>query len=133
MKEEIIFYSDDQGVRITNARVIVGETTYSLANITSMRKVISEPWGVALILVGIVGFVGFVAFDEPFALLLALVGMFVGVVVLPIGIFWWFGQKPIYQLHLSSASGETTALDTEDKNRVEKIVQAINEAIIQRS
>ncbi len=35
-EKEICFYSDDRGVRITNTRAIIGNTTYAMANITSV-------------------------------------------------------------------------------------------------
>ncbi|MFQ5927976.1 MAG: DUF6232 family protein [Terriglobia bacterium] len=49
-----------------------------------------------------------------------------------LGIAWWRGQRPTHHLRIASASGESSALSSENKNRIDRVIQAINEAIIQR-
>ncbi|MFQ5664642.1 MAG: DUF6232 family protein [Terriglobia bacterium] len=128
MKEEITFYSDGHGVRVTSARLIIGDTTFSLANITSVRKISTNPdrRGPLKFMVIAVG-VLFLAIALESGVL-----AFGAVVMGGLGVLWWKGQRPVYELHIASASGETAPLKSDDKNRVEKIVQAINEAMIQR-
>jgi len=43
MKEETTFYSDSHGVRVTTARLIVGEIAFSLANVRSAWKTRVNP------------------------------------------------------------------------------------------
>jgi hypothetical protein len=42
-QNEVSFYSDDSGVRVTSARFIVGNTTYAMSNITSVKKSVEDP------------------------------------------------------------------------------------------
>jgi hypothetical protein len=45
---------------------------------------------------------------------------------------WWFFQKTKHVVLLSSASGEICAMVTKDKILAERVVAAINEAIVSR-
>lgn len=129
MKEEITFYADNQGIRITSARIIIGNTTYSLANITSVRNTSARPsrrTPLKLLVIGIGVFLLGLGLESG---MVALLGVLMGA----LGSFWLKVQKPTYHLDLASASGETRALRSQDGDRVEKITQAINEAMIQRS
>jgi hypothetical protein len=47
-------------------------------------------------------------------------------------LFWRSRLKPPYAVNLSSASGESRALQSKDKEKVERIVAAIKQAIIER-
>ncbi len=55
-----------------------------------------------------------------------------GVFMLAIGVLWWKGQKTKYHLRISSASGEANAVTDFDKQRIDNIIQGVNEAIIGR-
>ena len=56
-EKETTFYSDERGVHITNARAIVGATTYSMANITSVSMAVKPADRIAGIVLIIVGFI----------------------------------------------------------------------------
>jgi hypothetical protein len=128
-KEEINFYSDNSGVRVTSSRLIIGSTTYAMLNITSVSCAAQPPSRTGPLLFLILGalsfFRGFSGHGEQ--------GLVVfGTLLLVIGGLWWKGQKTQYHLKIASASGEANAVTTTDKQRVENIIQAVNEAIIGR-
>lgn len=124
---EITFYTDEQGVRVTNTRLIVGSTTYAMGNITSVSRTIYEPslsgpiflsaFGALFLFAGFAGSAGLAVF---------------GALLLGAGILWWKGLKVTYGLRISSSSGESTPISSVNREQIEKIVQAVNEAIIGR-
>lgn len=130
MAEEISFYSDQSGVRVTDKRVILGNTTYSLANITSVSTSVEKPSLIGPILFIVIG-------------LLVLVGglggrgsagiVVFGAVVAGFGVIWYRGCKPVWHLRISSASGEATPLKSTNQQWIAGISRAINEAIIHRA
>lgn len=135
-RAEPTFYSDENGVRITSTRLIMpgktkneGPSTYTMANITSVKTEKQDPNRSAGITVAIIGVVLIVA-----GVKLNIVGMTIGGAVLIIaGVASAILVKPTYHLKIASASGEIDALPpTKDKQYVERVVTAINEAVIKR-
>ena len=55
-----------------------------------------------------------------------------GVIVLALGTLFAYTAKATYHLKITSASGEFTPISSKDERYVEKIVVAINEAMIRR-
>jgi hypothetical protein len=55
-----------------------------------------------------------------------------GVVLLGAGIAWAVLLKPTYHLRVSSASGETEPLSSKDKQYIDHVANALNEALIKR-
>lgn len=126
--KEVTFYVDEAGVRITNTRLIVPGATYAMANITSVKTETVNPSysGVFLtIVVGVAFLIGASSLKSGSAAAL-------GVLVVFAGIVWAVVLKPEYKLGVSSASGERSPLSSRDEAYIDKIVQAINEAIIHR-
>jgi hypothetical protein len=127
-EKEITFYSDDRGVRITNARLMVPNTTYAMANITSVKTDRVGPKYFGAIVTVVLGLVLlWVAGTRG----LSQAGI-LGVVLLGTGIAWGVSLKPDYHLRIFSAAGESSALSAKDKAYIEKVVQAIHEAMIHR-
>jgi hypothetical protein len=135
-RAEPTFYSDDKGVRITSTRLIIpgktaneGPATYAMANITSVKTEKIDPNRQGGIITAIIGVILIVAGIYLKTSILT-VG---GVVLLVIGLAWAILVKPTYHLKIASASGETDALPPEkDKEYIDRIVMAINEALIKR-
>jgi hypothetical protein len=127
-EKEITFYSDDRGVRVTNTRLMVPNTTYAMANISSVTTKTVDPsygWPGLFILLGLgcaVG--GFSTGSSPVGIL--------GILLLGGGAYWAYSLKPDYHLRISSTGGESTALTSRDKGYVENLVAGIHEAIIHR-
>ena len=123
MSEEVILKG--AGVMVSNSRVILGGTTYSLRNITSVRTSKSRPsyaGPTVLVLLAAVCLFSAMGGDSTGALIF-------GIVALILGVIWATQLKPIGNLIISSASGEVKALTSKDLTYVQKIARAINDAI----
>ena len=59
-------------------------------------------------------------------------GSIVGIIVLGIGILIAARAKGSYTVRIASASGEKDALELHNKARIQRIVNAINESIVER-
>jgi hypothetical protein len=127
-EKEITFYADDRGVRITNTRLMVSDKMYAMANITSVKIEEIRPNYSGPILTGVVGSV----FCVLGFTIRVWIDVTLGVLLLVAGIVWGMLLKRKYNLQISSASGESSALMDRDKAYVQKLVQAIHEAIIHR-
>ncbi|HTA27426.1 MAG TPA: DUF6232 family protein [Bacteroidia bacterium] len=123
---EANYYSLD-GVKITNTRFIVENTTYSVNGITSVRTSIISPNKTGPI------------FAIVFGAILALLGYnsssnitTIGIILAIIGIVWLLSLKTWYDLRISTAAGETDAVTSKDEDYIRKIATALNQAIIYR-
>ena len=144
MSEEITYYSDGV-IQITNARAVLGGKSYAMANITSVgiwERPPDRTPGVALTVGGLVtglcaccpalGTLGSHDSDVAgFGILFVVVGL-LGLVMLIAGIAIAATAKPSYVMRLGSASGEIDALISKDLDYVQRIVDAVNKAIIER-
>lgn len=113
MEEKIFFQQDN--IVVTNTRFSVDGQTYAMSGITSVKSKaeVVPMWAkVILFLLGLI--------------LIPLYGF--GLLVI-IGIFF---LKSRYSVMLSSASGETKALQSKDKALIDNIINALNQAIISR-
>ena len=128
MTQERTFYSDEKGVRITGTRAIFGHITYSMANISSVSTVEEPPKRAGGIWTAVIGIVVFIV-GAIAGWIWLIIG---GIVVLAIGVLGALLASGKYHVRISSASGETSALSTKDKNHCYKVAQALNEAIIHR-
>ena len=128
MATEPTFYSDERGVRITPTRAIFGSTTYAMANITSVARDEEPPRrkpGIIIAILGLIILVACVSFESA-------VGAIVGVVVLGLGTLIAAKAKATYYVKITSASGETKPTSSKDKQHIDSIVTALNEALIKR-
>lgn len=117
---EPVLYSDNDRVTVTNTRAIIDHTMYTIVNVTSVRATVLEPdrRGPLLLFAAAL----FLAiFAKPLALLVVL-----GAVV------WFFAQKTRYYMFLGTASGESSVLESLDKDLVQNTRWAVNEAIARR-
>ena len=128
MPEEITYYSDDR-VQVTSVTAVFGDKTYAMANITSVsttRKAANRTLGMVIMVVGFVitamGLTGDISIP----------GTILGLLVLASGFLAIRVPKDNYRVTFRSASGETVALVSPNREYVEGIVAAVTEAIIQR-
>jgi len=111
------------GATVTNSRIILWNKTYAMAGLTSVRSTViaaKRGWPIAVALLGLILLVG--PDTRGF-----------GVVSLVVGLIWAFSLKDQYAVTISSASGELQALVSKDKNYINDIVGAINQAIVYRN
>ena len=120
MEERTFFEQGD--VKVTNARFISNGQTYAMRNVTSVKPFEQKPpraMGVIAALIGL----GVMASGN----------FMFGVMALAAGLAVLFLIKPIYHVLLATSSGETRALKTKDRNYVNQVIQAINDAMVHRA
>lgn len=118
MDEKTFFEYDD--VKVTNARFISGNQTYAMSNVTSVKAFEETPkrfGGIVVLLIGLV---------------IAASSLVPGLVIAAAAAFYLYQQKTMYHVMLATAGGETSALKTNQKEYLSKVVSALNEAIVYR-
>ncbi|MBU0493907.1 MAG: hypothetical protein KKA73_09035 [Chloroflexi bacterium] len=131
-QEETVYYQDSQ-VRVTNARIVVGATTYALGQISSVSlklKPANRTAGAIVMVAGIIigSCVGMLAGQGN----QMSVALLIGGVIVAVGLVAILTAKDKYTMVLVSSSGEMKALVHADKTYVQKVVDAVNTAIIGR-
>lgn len=119
--KEVVFYQD-QHVTVTQARFISQGKTYAMSNISSVSLFEikrSRALEVLMIIIGL-------------SMLLAGSVRIFGVLIIIIAIALFFLLKNSYSVRIQSTSGEADGLISKDSEYVNKIVSAVNEAIIFR-
>lgn len=119
---------DEDGVTITNARVVILGTTYVLANITSVRSIGEDrPAGllrlwIALVAIGLLAiYWSFVAFGAIFLVLGA-----------GLAAIYFLVTKPKFWVQIGTAGAETRAIFFFEEARTMRVVDALNAAIVLR-
>ena len=131
---ETVYYSDDN-VSITNTRAVFSGKTYALANVTSVEMAIKPPEGQGYASVFLLGGGAAIMYglsgigSMPVQNILVLI--FIGgcVALLSIGTL---RAKPSYIVKVSSSSGEANALISPNKQYIQEVVKAVNDAIVKR-
>lgn len=133
---EQVFFAEGN-IRVTSSRFIVGDQTYAMSAVSSVRAHAEQPknldlgcafvLAVALVLFGFMGWVASGKMNSPGAWILA-----AGAALLVATLSTWRKRKPIYVVQLTTSSGEVQALTSQDWPHVHRIVEALNEAIVHR-
>jgi len=130
MSQDEVVYFQDLGITITNARAVLGAKSYAMANITSVgmgHTPANRTPGVIVALLG-VAFGGCLATASDSAT----GALIFGLVLLLSGVAIAASAKSKYAVRIGSASGESDALSSDDREHIQKIVNALNEAIVKR-
>lgn len=118
MEEKTFFEYED--VKITNARFLSGGQTYAMSNVTSVKSFQEKPkrfWAIFILIIGLM-----IAINTPV----------VGIAIAAICGFYLYKQKTIYHVMLATSGGDVSALKTYQRQYLEKVVSALNEAIVHR-
>jgi hypothetical protein len=121
-QQEKVFHSDSN-VTVTQSRFMASGRTYTMRNISSVtvfKVEKSKKLPIALLIVGC---------------LIALAGgsaSVLGIAMAIAGIIWLFMIKNDYAVRISTNAGESNSLTSANRDYVQKIVNALNEAIIHR-
>ncbi len=135
MAEKVLL--DEGGFFVSNVRFIHNMQTYAMSGVTSVNQYFEQPsrkWPIIIMILGGLGSLqtltmfrpnyelGFAAiFPEAFFLALFLLGL------------WLYLKKvPVYGVVLHSASGQQRAAECTDRMFIERIIAALNKAIILR-
>jgi len=127
---ETAYYDKDE-IFVSNKRIVLGSKTYILDNITSVDLRYIYPnlsAGSMLVLLGIVFFsLGiFLATIHILGFIFILGGVLVAIIGAIIR------NQIVYLVCLGSSSGEIDAMSSDDKQALSEIVDAINQAIIEK-
>lgn len=124
--EKSFFQYED--VTVTNTRFMVGAQTFAMSNITSVQTLKQDPkrfWPTVFIILG--GLYALAALGSDNA-----GGAVVGLLFAGAGVAWWLKVKPMFHVMLRTSGGENKALSSEQREYIEKVVRALNEAIVAR-
>lgn len=127
-EKETSFYANQNGVRITSTRAVIGAKTYSMANISSVELAVIPPSTGALYVLIIAGVLLALCVFVDGMRWLALLGGF----LLLLGIALLRMAKPSYAVKIESSSGSANVITSQNKSYIEGIVTAMNEAFIKR-
>jgi len=116
-------FLNEGGIQVTNARFIAKGRTYAVNGITSVSLYEIKPRSAGVIACVIIAAVAFSQGGN---------GALVGLIFLAFAIASWFMNPQTYSVRLMTASGESDAFTAKDRLQVERIVQALNEAIVAR-
>jgi hypothetical protein len=123
-------YLEMPGVQVTNARAVLGEVTYSIANITSVRTIRTKgdpAPAVIAVLVGAAFVVVFCRCAGQVALSWVIAGLALAVML------WIPSRFPlVHVVVLCSASGESHAYADFQEENCRRVAEAITAAIIAR-
>jgi hypothetical protein len=119
MDERIFFEYED--VKVTNARFVSGGQTYAMHNVTSVKPFEQKPSRLGGALVLLIGL----------ALMMS-ASFMLGLLITAGAAFYLYQQKPIFHVLLSTSAGETTALRTYQRDYLNNVIAALNDAIISR-
>ncbi|MCC3217303.1 DUF6232 family protein [Chryseobacterium sp. X308] len=120
-QNETIFYHDSS-IKVTQSRYITHSKTYAMRNISSVyifEIIKSKNKALLLIIVG-------------FILLFSKEIFWMGIIILILGFWWFFTIKNQYAVRISTNAGEVNSIVSKDRDYIQKIVNALNEAIIHR-
>ena len=139
MAEKTI-YSDNL-VTVTTTRVMIIGKTYSLRNITSVemtRTPASMAWAFLMFALGAIFLViAVVGYDEynpntGQAIMGSAFPFIIGAGIITGGVFYLRSCKPTYHVEISNSSGGGNSVFTsKDKLYITKIVNSINDAIVE--
>lgn len=115
------FYHDGV-VTVTQSRFVTQSKTYAMRNISSVHIFEIQKSRVGPIIMILLGF--------PFLFSGKIFWM--GLIIIALAILWLFYIKNEYAVRISTNSGEANSILSKDRVYIQKIVDALNDAIIYR-
>jgi hypothetical protein len=119
MEERTFFEYED--VKVTNARFVSGGQTYVMNNVTSVKPFEQKPSRLGGVLVLLAGLI-----------IMAGASFMLGLLVTAAAAFYLYQQKTIYHILLATSAGETKALKTYQRDYLNRVITALNDAIVYR-
>ncbi|GGR12205.1 DUF6232 family protein [Deinococcus ruber] len=118
---ETIFF-EDAGIKVTNSRFMTHGQTYALGGITSVSRLVEKPKRLIPVLIFFAGLATFGVSNS----------VFLPLIFIAIAVFIWISQKPKYVVMIRNASGDSRTLVDPNLTRVNKVIAALNDAIVHR-
>jgi len=119
-QQEKVFFKDST-VTVTQSRYICSGKTYAMRNISSVsifKIEKSRKGAIVLLIVGIL-------------LLIPEGTRIIGLILAVLGGIWVYTIKDEYAVRISTNAGEANSLVDKDEAYIQKIVDALNDAIVQ--
>lgn len=119
MEERTFFEYED--VKVTSARFVSGGQTYAMSNVTSVKPFEDKPsrfGGIVILLLGIA--------------IMTTASFMVGLLITAAAAFYLYQQKTTFHILLATSAGETKALRTYQRDYLNKVIAALNDAIVYR-
>lgn len=120
-QNETTFYQDSL-VTVTQSRYITQSKTYAMRNISSVHVFEIEKSKVTPVLMILLGI--------PVLFLSKI--FWVGLILMSLGILLFISVKNEYTVRISTNAGEADSTISKDKEYIQKIVNALNDAMIHR-
>ncbi len=121
MSEEKSFLNE-KGIAVTSARFVVSGKTYPMSAINSVKYTVENPDITAPVVISVIGVASFwLAKAWWYAL-----------VLLAVAVGWWFLLRKKYTIEIELSSGPQDVYTTHNKEFVDKVIEALNEAIVHR-
>lgn len=119
-------------IKITNLRAIIGTKAYAMSNIDSVRVQVNEPKLFLpvffMVLVAVcLGLIALADLQEFSSFLRT--GLYISIAAF---LLFLLSQKTKYSVRVRSSVSELDILEANDRDHIERIVRAMNEAIILR-
>ncbi len=118
------FYRDEFAV-VTNTRFMTNGETHALSGITSVSRYIKGPSLVPPSILVLIGLMFLYRTSGVSSITLGLASFVLAVIIRLI-------QKPSYIVAIRTAAGEIRAITDQNAERVDKIISALNQAIVSR-
>ncbi|MBK1894867.1 DUF6232 family protein [Chryseobacterium paridis] len=120
-QHETTFYQDNS-VLVTQSRYITESKTYAMRNISSVHIFEIEKNRIGPVLI--------IVFGIPF--LFSRDVFWIGLILIAVGVLRLFSIKNEYSVRISTNAGEANSLVSKNREYIQTIVNALNEAIIHR-
>ena len=122
----------EKDVKITNQRAILGTKTYAISEIASVSIDVNEPKLFLpiffIVIAGVLSVLIAVSDMREYSECLN-TGMYIGIAG---SVLFILSRKTKYNVRIKNASGEMKVLEAFDKDHVERVVKALNEAIARK-
>lgn len=120
-QNETTFYQDSS-VLVTQSRYITESKTYAMRNISSVHIFEIEKNRVGPVII--------ILFGIPF--LFSIDVFWIGLILIVLGAFVLYSIKNEYTVRISTNAGEADSIISKNREYIQKIVNALNDAIIHR-
>lgn len=128
-------FLDREGVRVTSARFQVPGQTFAMASVSSVSFVeqpASRGGAMALVICGaLIALMGFAVRSEDVGSSGA-TWLAVGAALIVAGFLSSKRGKPTFVVSLSTAGGQVKALSSQNRAQIERVVLALNDALVSR-
>ncbi|HSH87626.1 MAG: DUF6232 family protein [Methylophilus sp.] len=112
-----------EGIKVSDTQFIADGQTYAIDAVTAVQHGLIEPRRT---------FPTFCLLSGSFLMIFEDIFMFVGGFSIALGMVAWFTAQTLYAVVIHTADGEKQALTSPNSNDVDRVIRALNTAIINK-